>query len=293
MWAQVQERIHLYLWFLAEGSGNVDVRVTAEHDPNKPEGTTSYINRYWTIDNVSLSDTFSTTVTCTYLPGDVVGAGTLYAYQYANGEWSDKGDEVTNNSFIMEDVTSFGTFTAMSDQNPVDLVDPGTPTLNNGMMINDSTDFHTYTSWRNEIDDGPADSIDSDEGFEPNQLEGIGLMLDSLITFDVSVGSVANGEYSMGAGATDSGIMYYDGEYNVTSPEAGGVGDGEYDADSRNEYIGGASDNTQEFNAEYDGIADLTFNFDGEYIINHEAIAAYEDRHPLFKTELDLLLEKF
>ena len=267
-----------------------EARVVNEKEPNNTT-TTNYLNRYWVVESGGISS-MKADVTCQYVENDVVGTESeIYFAEYVDSNWVIYDEaNVENHTISGTAMTSFSSSITGLQNNPTP---SPVPNINNGMMINDSTDFHTYTSWRNEIDDGPADSIDSNEGFEPNQLEGIGLMLDSLITFDVSVGSVANGEYSMGADATGHGVTSYDGEYNVTSPEAGSVDDGEYDADSRNEYIGGASDNTQEFNAEYDGIADLTFNFDNEYIINHEAIAAYEDRHPIFKTELDLLLEKF
>ena len=82
------------------------------------------------------------------------------------------------------------------------------PDVNNGGMINDATQYQTDTSWRNAIDNGASNSIDSDLGFEPNEVEGIGLMLDSLITFSISENSVGNGVYSMGGGnAEESPIL--------------------------------------------------------------------------------------
>ena len=148
------------------------------------------------------------------------------------------------------------------------------------MMINDSTDTQTDTSWKTRIDAGPQNDIDSDEGFDPNEVEGVGLTMGSMISFDLSVAGASNGEYSVGTGSASAFMM--DGEYGLDSAGVSGMSDGEY----------GAGEEGGELGDEF-GSFDLTFNFDGSNeLINFEGMAVMAQKHPTFKTELDLLLEK-
>ena len=183
-----------------------------------------------------------------------------------------------------------GNITVTGSPSPSPTPDP-TPTpqpdVNNGEMINDTTEMQTDTSWRNSIDNGPGDSIDSSEGFGPNGVEGVGLIMKPMITFDLTVGGgLGDGEYSVGTGI-DSAFML-DGEYGIKRPDSGSMIDGEYGVDSANEEFELALDEDDEF-----GAVDLTFNFDGsDDAINFEGMAVMTEKHPIFKTELDLLLEK-
>ena len=166
---------------------------------------------------------------------------------------------------------------------------PTRPDVNNGEMINDGTDTQTHTSWRT--------AIDSDIGTEDNyyfEVENDDLFNDAFTSTTAALSSLSNGEYGLtntGASSESSGISIggtglgnaYDGEYGIDA-NAGNMVNGEYG-------VGNSSGTSHEVASRYGGFLDLSFDFE-EGSINYDAIAAYNERHLLFKTELDLLLEK-
>ena len=246
-----------------------------------------------TVASVTLTPSTSQTLTS----GDTVQFSAIAKDVYSNTItssaaafiWSNTNSDglfinTTAGSYI---VTAFyGTVSSSSVSVIVNAIPTPSPTpqpsVDNGMMINDGTSYQTHTSWRNSVDNGPETSINNSEGFEPNEVEGIGLGMNSMITFDLSIEGAVDGEYSVGTGSTSAFMM--DGEYGLDGAVAGasGMSDGEY----------GAGEEGGEEGDEF-GSIDLTFNFDGsDELINFEGMAVMAQKHPTFKTELDLLLEK-
>jgi hypothetical protein len=166
-------------------------------------------------------------------------------------------------------------------------VDPVSP-------INDATQTRTHTSWRNSIDNGPENAIDSEDGFEAEESpvengggmpgEGAGGQEGGEAPGGGSsgnVGFIINGEY--GVGQSFNAGHRADGEYGIQSrTRFGGVFDGEYGVQFA---TGGSS-----YGMDLFASADMQFDEMND-VINFEAINVCENKHPAFKSELDLLLE--
>ena len=262
------------------------VSAAAEKESHNTD-TTNYLNRYWYVESEGISN-FKVDLTFKYAASDIVGEeSAIYLGEYDNGTWTRyNAADVETRTLSGNSLSKFCDFTGISSGiTPTPTPDPYKPSVDNGMMINDSTQIETHTSWRTSIDNGAQNDIDSDEGFDPNEVEGVGLTMGSMISFDLSVAGASNGEYSVGTGSASAFMM--DGEYGLSGSSIAGMGDGEYGAGSENEELEMASDE-DEF-----GAVDLTFNFDGsDELINFEGMAVLAQKHPTFKTELDLLLEK-
>ncbi|MCF7888886.1 MAG: hypothetical protein K9L78_02090, partial [Victivallales bacterium] len=120
--------------------------------------------------------------------------------------------------------------------------------------------------------------------------EGSGLYeFNPISFFDGSVNAVSDGVYLMDIQSEYLDIG--DGEYGLDGPLSGGFPNGEHSVEFGTEFIGGPSYIEQEFNREYDGIINLSMDFDYDSF-DFEAIAAYNREKPAaFMTELDEVLE--
>ena len=249
----------------------LSVKSIAEKEPHNTDSS-NYLERYWVTESYGISN-ISFDIKCQFVENDVVGKeGSMQFAEYSNSQWNKyEAADLTDHSFSADNISILGNFTGRNKVN--------SNSGSGGGIMNDSTETQTHTSWRNSIDNGADDSIDSFDG------DG-GIGISSLISFDLSVAGLADGEYSVGAGTASAFML--DGEYGLSETSVIGMADGEYGAGSSNGEFELALDEEDEL-----GSVDLTFNFDGsDDAINFEGMAVMAEKHPTFKTELDLLLEK-
>ena len=245
------------------GNSKITVNVTNTKAPGVGNKAI-YISRYWDLEMTGINN-FSGNITCSYLPGDIVGESSVLYNQVLNGDtWSMFGK--MGGTLVFNGISSLGVFTAFCPGIFPDIVN----------LMNDGTQYQTDTSWTDIIDSGSNNSIDEEDFFPSIDIEGIA----SVVSFSTSIEGYLNGEY----GITDnsSSLSLPDGEYSISMPLSSNLIDGEYSIE--NEYSADEAD-------EYDEMLTINFDMDNN-LINYEGIAALESKHPTFKTEMDLILEK-
>ncbi len=257
----------------------VDVRVVNSKEPNNTS-TTNYLDRYWVAETNASG--FSANVTCYYVPGDVVGTESqIYFAKYSGGAWTRySAANITNHTISGSGLTSFCDITGINQYSTEE------------SPMNDGTQTHTRTSWRDAIDDGQETGDFAMDVFEPDNdtdndlilgnyglnMSQIKLMVNGASEisqdageFGLSLGhSAANGEYGVkGHNKTDIKLEK-NGLLTIKNGESGA---GDFEA------------------VPIKGKTNISDNTDYSYLDFN--IAELPDKHPIFKSDLDLILESF